>query len=171
MAAGVASESAHGQVATRIESVIQKASSGARCHQNRATAAAASRTVATKSLATRSAVLAIAGYGALRMLQAETGTHVCEAGTGSDRARHRVRVTVTADDSTGQQSRRSRVDEAATALDAVEVDPAKIVRRYQEEPSPLVRDRVRGWRTGHVERVWAGDFDIMGTETALLGTE
>ncbi len=38
----------------------------------------------------------------------------------------------------------------------------QIVRRYREEPSPLVRDSARGWRTGRLERVLDGDFDLMG---------
>jgi hypothetical protein len=29
------------------------------------------------------------------------------------------------------------------------------------DPSPLVRDSVRGWRTGRLDRVLAGDFDLM----------
>ncbi|HEX7090544.1 MAG TPA: hypothetical protein VF192_10460 [Longimicrobiales bacterium] len=36
-----------------------------------------------------------------------------------------------------------------------------IVRRYRERPSPLVRDSVRGWRTGRLDRVLGGDFDLM----------
>jgi ATP-dependent Clp protease ATP-binding subunit ClpC len=39
--------------------------------------------------------------------------------------------------------------------------PAPVVRRYREEPSPLVRYSARGWRTGRLDRVLAGDFDIM----------
>jgi ATP-dependent Clp protease ATP-binding subunit ClpC len=27
-------------------------------------------------------------------------------------------------------------------------------------PSPLVRDTARGWRTGRLDRVLAGDFDL-----------
>jgi ATP-dependent Clp protease ATP-binding subunit ClpC len=34
------------------------------------------------------------------------------------------------------------------------------VRRYREHPAPLVRDAVRGWRTGRAERVFGGDFDL-----------
>jgi ATP-dependent Clp protease ATP-binding subunit ClpC len=34
------------------------------------------------------------------------------------------------------------------------------VRRYRSEPSPLVRDTERGWRTGRLEEVLAGDFDL-----------
>jgi hypothetical protein len=45
--------------------------------------------------------------------------------------------------------------------DATEESPV-IVRRYREEPSPLVRDAVRRWRTGRIDRVFAGDFDVVG---------
>jgi hypothetical protein len=37
----------------------------------------------------------------------------------------------------------------------------RVVRRYREEPSPLVRDGVRQWRTGRLDRVFAGDFDLI----------
>jgi ATP-dependent Clp protease ATP-binding subunit ClpC len=36
-----------------------------------------------------------------------------------------------------------------------------VVRRYREGPSPLVRDSARSWRTGKLERVLDGDFDII----------
>ena len=36
-----------------------------------------------------------------------------------------------------------------------------VVRRYREEPSPLVRDSVRQWRTGRADAVFAGDFDLI----------
>jgi len=39
--------------------------------------------------------------------------------------------------------------------------PAQIVRRYRDEPSALVRDTVRGWRSGRIDRVMAGDFDLL----------
>ena len=35
-----------------------------------------------------------------------------------------------------------------------------VVRRYRFEPTPLVRDAVRGFRTGRLDRVLAGDFDL-----------
>ena len=37
----------------------------------------------------------------------------------------------------------------------------RIVRRYREKPSPLVRDTVRGWRTGRLDRVLGGHFDLL----------
>jgi ATP-dependent Clp protease ATP-binding subunit ClpC len=49
---------------------------------------------------------------------------------------------------------------ARQALAGVNV-PGAVVRRYREKPSPLVRDTVRDWRTGRLERVLAGDFDLM----------
>src|SRR5204863_205702 len=36
-----------------------------------------------------------------------------------------------------------------------------IVRRYRVGPSPLVRDAVHDWRTGRLDRVLAGDFDVI----------
>ena len=38
---------------------------------------------------------------------------------------------------------------------------ATIVRRYRERPTPLVRDAVRGWRTGKLDTVLAGGFDLV----------
>jgi ATP-dependent Clp protease ATP-binding subunit ClpC len=51
--------------------------------------------------------------------------------------------------------------QAARALAADAAPPQSIVRRYREEPSPLVRDSARGWRTGRLERVLDGDFDLI----------
>lgn len=74
--------------------------------------------------------LLIAGLGAHTILAPEAGLHVLAVDP-----KQTVQVLVG-----GQGSRR-------------------IVRRYQREPSPLVRDSVRGWRTGRIERVLSGDFD------------
>ena len=62
-------------------------------------------------------------------------------------------------------SRRASVAQAELAervfasLDGAEF-PGQVARRYQPGPSPLVRDAVRGYRTGRLERVLAGDFDL-----------
>ena len=47
----------------------------------------------------------------------------------------------------------------APALARVEARTT-VVRRYRFEPTPLVRDAVRGFRTGRLDRVLAGDFDL-----------
>jgi ATP-dependent Clp protease ATP-binding subunit ClpC len=36
-----------------------------------------------------------------------------------------------------------------------------VVRRYRREPSPLVRNMSGSWRTGKVDAVLAGDFDLI----------
>ena len=45
-----------------------------------------------------------------------------------------------------------------------ERDPT-IVRRYRHEPSPLVRN-ASGMRTGRIDRVLAGDFDLFADAPA-----
>jgi ATP-dependent Clp protease ATP-binding subunit ClpC len=82
----------------------------------------------------------VTGFGALRTLRPESGLHVLEVPDGrGGYHRHRVRVTVTPDGAAGN----------------------RIVRRYRERPTPLVRDAVRNWRTGRLEAVLAGAFDLI----------
>ena len=50
-------------------------------------------------------------------------------------------------------------DEAFDA--AAPVQPA-VVRRYQVSASPLVRDKVRHWRSGRLDLVLDGQFDLLG---------
>ena len=49
----------------------------------------------------------------------------------------------------------------ATVALAAAGDATTIVRRYRDGAAPLVRDSVRGFRTGRVERVYAGHFDVL----------
>ena len=78
----------------------------------------------------------VSGFAALRTLAPEDGFHVLEIPDGrGGYDRRRVRVTVTAaEDGSGE-------------------DRTTIVRRYRERPTPLVRDAVRGWRTGRLDAV------------------
>jgi ATP-dependent Clp protease ATP-binding subunit ClpC len=82
----------------------------------------------------------VTGFGALRTLLPESGLHVLEVPDGRGGFdRRRVRVTVSPDGASGNQ----------------------IVRRYRERPTPLVRDSVRNWRTGRLDAVLAGAFDLI----------
>jgi ATP-dependent Clp protease ATP-binding subunit ClpC len=36
-----------------------------------------------------------------------------------------------------------------------------VCRQYRAAPSPLVRDATRDWRSGRLDRVLAGEFDVM----------
>ena len=97
----------------------------------------------------------VTGFGAASVLLRENGLHVLES-EDSHRCVARVRVAPlwTAESA-------AEVPTAALAK-ALATAPAAsaIVRRYRIEPSPLVRDAERGWRTGRLEDVMAGDFDL-----------
>jgi ATP-dependent Clp protease ATP-binding subunit ClpC len=54
------------------------------------------------------------------------------------------------------------VRQADDALGSGEASDTTVARRYREQPSPLVRDGVKGWRTGRIDRVLGGDFDLFG---------
>lgn len=91
--------------------------------------------------------LLVAGFGAWQSLRDERGLHVLERGDTSPAERQRVRVRVVPDGTAG-------------FITESEVD-SRLCRRYQEHPTPLVRDAVRGWRSGRLDRVLGGDFDLM----------
>ena len=86
----------------------------------------------------------VTGFGALRTLRPEAGLHVLEVPDGrGGYDRRRVRVTVTPE------------------APGTPASSTKIVRRYRERPTPLVRDSVRNWRTGRLDTVLAGAFDLI----------
>ncbi|HLM55848.1 MAG TPA: AAA family ATPase [Pyrinomonadaceae bacterium] len=107
---------------------------------------------------------AVSGYGAHRILSGEAGLHVLETPQDDksfNRARALVRVAPQPDEPAGRgPDALLRQAEGALAA-AGEAAPQTTVRRYREEPSPLVRDSARGWRTGRLERVLGGDFDLI----------
>ncbi|HEY8469779.1 MAG TPA: AAA family ATPase [Longimicrobiales bacterium] len=135
-------------------------------------------------------LLAISGFGAFTILEPEAGYHVLEVPDEGRTRRARVLVRVAPqpeepppagrggprEQALRAFSREKREDggrDARAARDAREGGARQgvgsgegregrvIVRRYRERPSPLVRDSVRGWRTGRLDRVLGGDFDLM----------
>lgn len=107
-------------------------------------------------------VYAVAGYGAHSLLVPEHGLHIFEEPDTPPRQFRRVgvhvRVAAQADISPTNDPK-VLLRQAETALRQDAVTDASIVRRYREEPSPLVRDAVRDWRTGRLDLVLAGNFD------------
>jgi ATP-dependent Clp protease ATP-binding subunit ClpC len=105
---------------------------------------------------------AISGLGAGQILAGEAGIHVLELPV-EDREDGRVErlhaVVEVAPWLPTPDRERPLTDEARAALDAMPTR-AEVVRRYREKPTPLVRDAVRGYRTGRLDRVLAGDFDL-----------
>jgi ATP-dependent Clp protease ATP-binding subunit ClpC len=109
-------------------------------------------------------LLSVSGYAAYSILAPEDGLHFFEIprDEGKKFKRWAVRVRVSpqpeqpVEDSPGQI-----LTQAKEALESSSSEAPAVVRRYRESPSPLVRDSVRGWRTGRLERVLAGDFDLI----------
>ena len=106
---------------------------------------------------------AISGFAASRILMAEDGLHVLETPRreGSfTRAGAVVQVTPVAPAAEGSElSVRARGMRPQHSL------TPEVVRRYRREPSPLVRDR-SGWRTGRLQAVLGGDFDLFANTDA-----
>ncbi|HYE14879.1 MAG TPA: PCRF domain-containing protein, partial [Pyrinomonadaceae bacterium] len=113
------------------------------------------------------ALMAVSGYAAFTILRPESGFHVFETPQdekGFSRARVLVRVVGQPEEPAGhgEGALRRQAERALAEDDAcAQQQQHAVVRRYREEPSPLVRDSARGWRTGKIERVLEGDFDLI----------
>ena len=105
--------------------------------------------------------LIISGFGAARTLLDEAGLHVQEDSEGRSTARVVVVPTPSGDDLAAPKG--IALLEARFA--AVERTSA-VVRRYRREPAPLVRDGAGTWRSGKLDQVLAGDFDLIRGEAA-----
>jgi ATP-dependent Clp protease ATP-binding subunit ClpC len=131
-------------------------------------------------------LLVISGFGAHSVLSNEVGLHVLETDAPGARggggivtrivARVRVAPTTGAKPGVTAGTDRTlgvgRADHGGTESDslthALGTQPASafVVRRYRFEPSPLVRDARRGWRSGRVRDVMAGNFDLFSGSSA-----
>ena len=106
--------------------------------------------------------LAISGFAAYSILKPEQGLHVFEApGPGRATLRYKVRVRVQPQPKEPARSQLEFLSQARSAFDGPTTSSLEIVRRYRKDPSPLVRDSVRNFCTGHLDRVLAGDFDLI----------
>jgi ATP-dependent Clp protease ATP-binding subunit ClpC len=104
-------------------------------------------------------VVAVSGFAAWSLLSLEAGLHVLES--ADERVRpSRVRVAVVPQPSQ-PASGAAELQLAKECLKPAQAATPSIVRRYRRGPSPEVRDRVRGWRTGKWDKVLGGEFDVM----------
>jgi ATP-dependent Clp protease ATP-binding subunit ClpC len=103
-------------------------------------------------------ILQIAGFGAFRRLQAEAGLHLLEPVEGG--ARLTARVVIAAGPL--EDPRAGEAYRSLAAILAKAPDANSVVRRYREKPAPLVRDGKTGWRSGRLDAVLGGDFDLIG---------
>jgi ATP-dependent Clp protease ATP-binding subunit ClpC len=107
-------------------------------------------------------LFAISGLGCSTILAPEAGYHVLELTDereGKRVERETAAVDVVAWDPRPALGSEDLLARAGAALRTAPANPA-IVRRYRLPPDPLVRDAVRGYRTGRIDRVLAGDFDL-----------
>ena len=109
--------------------------------------------------------LALAGFGCGWLLAHEVGLHVLEA-PGEDGNVRRLVARVSLASQPETPAPREALAMQAAALLAAAVSAPTVVRRYRETPSPLVRDAVKGWRTGLLDRVLDGDFDLLARAVA-----
>ncbi|HEY0005078.1 MAG TPA: AAA family ATPase [Pyrinomonadaceae bacterium] len=110
------------------------------------------------------ALMAVSGFASYAILEPESGLHIMEIRQDQKsfyRLKVRVRVLAQPDEPPGQG--RTAHMQALSSLAGKENarEQQQVVRRYREEPSPLVRDSRRNWRTGKLDRVLSGDFDLM----------
>jgi len=102
-------------------------------------------------------ILTVSGFGARRILSPESGLHVFETSEGgAGRVTARVRLAVVP---LGEVPAAKEQKLVAEALDEAP-RPNTVVRRYREEP-PLVRDAGGKWRTGRLDLVLGGEFDLL----------
>jgi ATP-dependent Clp protease ATP-binding subunit ClpC len=113
--------------------------------------------IAGRSKDKETPILLISGFGAHRVLAPEAGLHVFEPFEGSgNRVTARVRLAVVPlGDVPVAKERRLAIE----AIDAAP-RPNNVVRRYREEP-PLVRDAAGQWRSGRLDLVLGGEFDLL----------
>lgn len=105
-------------------------------------------------------LLLISGFGAQRVLELERGLHVLELADDDKapaRATARVRLAAAPLGDLSASRLKSLLKEAL--LDAGQSNA--IVRRYRADSAPLVRDFVGGWRSGRLDAVLGGDFDLI----------
>jgi ATP-dependent Clp protease ATP-binding subunit ClpC len=105
-------------------------------------------------------LLTISGFGAYRQLEQEAGLHVLETTADDEGSRVIARVRVAAAP-LGDLPAAAAARLLRAAIDQVAVSNT-VVRRYRSGASPLVRDSKRGWRSGKLDAVLGGDFDLIG---------
>jgi ATP-dependent Clp protease ATP-binding subunit ClpC len=107
-------------------------------------------------------LIAFSGLGAHAILRREAGLHVLETpDTDGSFLRRSARVRVVPQPSKPRAAAQTELDYARACVFGAPSTGNSIVRRYREQPSPLVRDSVAGWRTGRLDQVLGGDFDLM----------
>lgn len=107
------------------------------------------------------ALLVISGFGAARLLESEVGLHILDYETADDAGRTVARVLLCPTPPVVPESPSELYAVLSGDINRAPV-PTTVVRRYRDDPSPLVRSVRQGWRTGRADLVFNGHFDLMG---------
>jgi ATP-dependent Clp protease ATP-binding subunit ClpC len=105
-------------------------------------------------------LLLIGGFGAYRTLSREAGLHVLEM-PGEEKSVDRVTARIRVAAAPLGETPPNRLPAALAAALSCAAPSNTLVRRYRNGASPLVRDMVAGWRTGRLDAVLQGDFDLI----------
>lgn len=102
-------------------------------------------------------ILMVSGFGAHRILSPEAGLHVFEQSEGAvGRVTARVRLAAVPLGDVPAAKERKLIVRALDEAPRINT----VMRRYREEP-PLVRDAAGKWRSGRLDLVMGGDFDLL----------
>lgn len=104
-------------------------------------------------------ILQVSGFGAYRTLKDEAGLHVLEEEQGE-----RLVARIAVAPGPAEEPKPADAYRVLAQRLSQPTEAGNIVRRYREKPSPLVRDLRKGWRSGRLDAVLAGDFDLIGTQ-------
>jgi ATP-dependent Clp protease ATP-binding subunit ClpC len=106
---------------------------------------------------------AVSGFGSYSILSEEYGLHILEIPkTQKTFNKYNVHVHICPQPENPAESREVLLNQALHIFSEISGGASRIVRHYRFEPSPLIRDIIQKWRTGRVEKVMEGDFDLMG---------
>lgn len=98
------------------------------------------------------------GFGAYDILKSETGYHVFEELIPNKdiSVKSRIKVKVIPMDIENYRSEDlEKIKESFRAIGG-----SNNARRYKIDKSPVVKDLVKGWKTGKIQQVLAGNFDL-----------
>jgi ATP-dependent Clp protease ATP-binding subunit ClpC len=104
--------------------------------------------------------LLISGFGAHRVLALEAGLHVLEL-SDDDRSPARATARVRIGVAPLEEQSKAKLKQALKAALNGGASSNTVVRRYRGDAAPLVRDLGGGWRSGRLDDVLAGDFDLI----------
>ena len=107
-------------------------------------------------------LLVIGGFGGYRTLSHEAGLHVLEM-PGEEKTVDRVTARIRVAAVPLGEIPPNKLSAALAAALSRAAPSNTLIRRYRNGASPLVRDMVAGWRTGRLDAVLHGDFDLIAT--------